>query len=97
MLNSSFLPFWEMRYPDFGVPKIRQAAQMTTESPTDADSQTLPAKPASKAWRTALFLAASAAFGGLAVAIWDRKILSDMRNRMPEPPQRSAGREDDIY
>jgi hypothetical protein len=97
MLKSSFLPFWEVQYSVADASKIRQAAQMTTEPPNNADTQPPPGKPAGKAWRTALLLAASAAFGGLAVAIWDRKILADMRNRMPEPPQRSAGREDDIY
>ncbi len=50
-----------------------------------------------KVWQTALLLAASAAFGGLAVAFWNRKTLSDIRNRPPEPPRRSLGREDDIY
>jgi hypothetical protein len=70
---------------------------MTQESIDDAEKQPSPAKLRKKVWRTALLLAASAAFGGLAVAIWDRKILADMRNRMPEPPQRTTGREDDIY
>jgi hypothetical protein len=70
---------------------------MIEETPVDAESLPAAAKPGRKVWRTALLLAASAAFGGLAVAIWDRKILADMRNRMPGPPQRSAGREDDIY
>jgi hypothetical protein len=50
-----------------------------------------------KLWQTALLLAASAAFGGLAVAFWNRKTLSDIRDRPPEPPRRSLGREDDIY
>jgi len=50
-----------------------------------------------KLWQTALLLAASAAFGGLTVAFWNRKTLADMRNRTPEAPRRSVGREDDIY
>jgi hypothetical protein len=70
---------------------------MPAETPDDTQNQVPLAKQGRWAWRTALLLAASAAFGGLAVAIWDRKTLADMRNRMPEPPQRSVGREDDIY
>jgi hypothetical protein len=50
-----------------------------------------------KFWQTALLLAASAAFGGLTVALWNRKTLADMRNRAPEQPPRAPGREDDIY
>jgi len=46
-------------------------------------------------WQTALLLAASAAFGGLAVAFWNRKTLAEFRK--PVPSRRSAGREDDIY
>jgi hypothetical protein len=50
-----------------------------------------------KLWQTALLLAGSAAFGGLAVAFFNRKTLAEMRNRTPDPPHRTAGREDDIY
>jgi fatty acid desaturase len=70
---------------------------MTVESTRNPENQPVAQKPARKLWSTALLLAASAAFGGLAVAIWDRKTLADMRNRMPESPRRSVGREDDIY
>lgn len=70
---------------------------MTKESTDSAESQPHSVSTGPKVLRTALLLAASAAFGGLAVAIWNRKTLADMRNRMPEPPQRSTGREDDIY
>jgi hypothetical protein len=49
-----------------------------------------------KLWQTALLLAGSAAFGGLAVAFWNRKMLAELRNQVPEP-RRTAGREDDIY
>jgi len=69
---------------------------MTEETPVDAENLPLAEKPGRKVWRTALLLAASAALGGLAVAIWNRKILADMRNRISEPPQHSAGREDDV-
>ena len=62
-----------------------------------SDPDNAPRDPGRKLWQTALLLAASAAFGGLAVAFWNRKTLTDIRNRTPEPPRRSLGREDDIY
>jgi hypothetical protein len=93
----SFLPFWEVRYSVVGPRSAAQIAHMTAESANNAEEKPLPAKAGRKVWRTALLLAASAAFGGLAVAIWNRKILADMRNRSLGPLQPSAGREDDIY
>lgn len=50
-----------------------------------------------KLWRTALLLAGSAAFGGLAVAFWNRKTLAELRKQASEPPLRTVGRDDDIY
>ena len=70
---------------------------MTSETDNERPDQSALVQSGRKVWQTALLLAASAVFGGLAVAIWDRKTLADMRNRTPEPPLRSAGREDDIY
>jgi hypothetical protein len=48
------------------------------------------AKRARRWLRAAVFIAGSAAFGGLAVALWDRKILTAMRgkNGEPAPPQK---------
>jgi hypothetical protein len=46
--------------------------------------------------RAALFFAGSAAFGGLAVALWDRKILTAMRGREEEPPERPRTPDEDI-
>jgi hypothetical protein len=34
-------------------------------------------------WRTGLLLATSAALGGIAVAIWNRRILAQMRQQDP--------------
>ncbi len=50
-----------------------------------------------KLWQTALLLAGSAVFGGLAVAFWNRKELAEMRSRVPENQQQPESREDDIY
>ena len=79
---------------------IRAAMTHSTEhdpiaSPPDASNSVRP--PRRKLWQTALLFAGSAAFGGLAVAFWNRKTLAEMRNRTPEPPHRTVGREDDIY
>jgi hypothetical protein len=52
--------------------------------------------PPAKLWKTALLLAGSAAFGGLAVALWNRKTLSEMHRR-PSEPVRSLPGEEDIY
>jgi hypothetical protein len=52
--------------------------------------------PGRKFWQTALLLAGSAAFGGLAVAFWNRKMLAEMRKQAPEPRQRPVSWEDDI-
>jgi hypothetical protein len=39
-------------------------------------------------WRTGLLLATSAAFGGIAVAIWNRRTLAQMRQQSaPGPPR----------
>jgi hypothetical protein len=45
-----------------------------------------------KRWRTALLLVSSATLGGIAVAIWNRRLLGDLRSsletaadRDPEP------------
>lgn len=49
-----------------------------------------------KFWKTALFFAGSAAFGGLAVALWNRKTLSEMHRRPSESVRPLPG-EEDIY
>jgi hypothetical protein len=38
-------------------------------------------------WRTSLLLATSAALGGIAVAIWNRRILAQMRQQNPPDEQ----------
>jgi len=50
-----------------------------------------------KLFRAALFFAGSAVFGGLAVALWDRKALTAMRRRETEPvAPPPPGRDEDI-
>jgi hypothetical protein len=71
---------------------------MTANAARDP-STSLPDTPHTgrKLWQTVLLLAGSAAFGGLAVAFWNKKTLAEMRNRTPEPSGRPIAREDDIY
>jgi len=38
-------------------------------------------------WRTGLLLATSAALGGIAVALWDRRTLAQMRQQPPSPDE----------
>jgi hypothetical protein len=45
------------------------------------DSQ--PAPEPRNLWRTGLLLATSAALGGIAVAIWDRRTLAKIRQQTP--------------
>ena len=51
-----------------------------TSSPTTS----LAAGRSGKFLRAALFFVGSAAFGGLAVALWDRKILASLRGKEGE-------------
>jgi hypothetical protein len=61
------------------------------QEPSDAPSR------ARKWLRAAVFFAGSAAFGGLAVALWDRKTLTAMRGKSVDHPAAPKGREEDIY
>jgi hypothetical protein len=92
--------FWNHKLVQGPRARILQSVAMTADSDPKSnrfDSPSPARDSGRKLWQTALLLAASAAFGGLAVAFWNRKTLSDIRNRPPEPPRRSLGREDDIY
>jgi hypothetical protein len=53
------------------VPKTRP--QAPDESPSEPERRNL--------WRSGLLLATSAAFGGIAVAIWNRRTLAKMRQQ----------------
>jgi len=58
------------------------------------ETTSVPAK-ASRFWRAALFFAGSAAFGGLAVALWDRKTLTAMQRKNAEHDPSNHGTNDD--
>jgi hypothetical protein len=60
---------------------IRQFANFRTGPVFVDDSQ--PATEPRNLWRTGLLLATSAALGGIAVAIWDRRTLAKMRQQTP--------------
>jgi len=53
-----------------------------------------------KLWKRALLLVGSAALGGLAVALWNRRELTQMqgeRSRPPEMPPTDTSVEEEIY
>jgi hypothetical protein len=95
-----FIPFQEF-HRSCPLPPARNTIlynDMTANAARDP-STSLPDTPHTgrKLWQTVLLLAGSAAFGGLAVAFWNKKTLAEMRNRTPEPSGRPIAREDDIY
>jgi hypothetical protein len=54
--------------------------------PVLVESPQHPAEP-KNFWRTSLLLATSAALGGIAVAIWNRRILAQIRQQIPPDEQ----------
>jgi hypothetical protein len=50
-----------------------------------ADENSTPAGSRRKIWKTTLLLFGSVAFGGLAVALWNRGELAQMRDQRPDP------------
>jgi hypothetical protein len=51
---------------------------------THAEAQDDPSQPERRnLWRSGLLIATSAAFGGIAVAIWNRRTLAKMRQETP--------------
>jgi hypothetical protein len=66
----------------------------------DANSDSA-SKSRSKSWKTALLLLGSIAFGGLAIAFWNRNELTQMRdqggNSTPERSSSSAPPDDETF
>jgi hypothetical protein len=60
---------------------IRKFASFRSGPTLVDDSQPIP-EPRNL-WRTGLLLATSAALGGIAVAIWDRRTLAKIRQQTP--------------
>jgi hypothetical protein len=63
-----------------------------------ADSNSATASSRPKLWETILLLAGSAAFGGVALALWNRRDLARIREQgnIPACDEPFAG-EDDLY
>jgi hypothetical protein len=61
------------------------------------DQDTSLAAPRRKLWQTILLLAGSAAVGGLAVVIWNRKDLAQMHMANPDPAGEPLPADDEIY
>jgi hypothetical protein len=49
----------------------------------EAQDESLSAPERRNPWRSGLLIATSAAFGGIAVAIWNRRTLAKMRQQTP--------------
>ena len=62
---------------------IRKFASFRSGPMLVDDSQ--PVSEPRNLWRTGLLLATSAALGGIAVAIWDRRTLAKIRQQTPPP------------
>ena len=60
------------------MPLRKLSMPIPFRSKVESIAQVLPAQRRNL-WRTSLLLASSAAFGGIAVAIWNRRTLAKMR------------------
>jgi hypothetical protein len=63
------------------LPKFR--LEVVSAAHADAPDQSLPVPERRSFWRSGLLIATSAAFGGIAVAIWNRRTLAKMRQKIP--------------
>jgi hypothetical protein len=61
--------------------KFRLNLVSTTPAQAPDESPAPPERP--NLWRSGLLIATSAAFGGIAVAIWNRRTLAKMRQQTP--------------
>jgi hypothetical protein len=61
--------------------KFRLNLVPTTHAEAQEESPSQPERP--NLWRSGLLIATSAAFGGIAVAIWNRRTLAKMRQQTP--------------
>ena len=59
--------------------KFRLDLVPTTHAEAQEESLSQPERP--NLWRSGLLIATSAAFGGIAVAIWNRRTLAKMRQQ----------------
>ena len=59
--------------------KFRLDLVSTTDAETSEENPSLPERR--NFWRSGLLIATSAAFGGIAVAIWNRRTLAKMRQQ----------------
>jgi hypothetical protein len=72
------MPFRKLLIPIASTTKM----ETTTPAPfVEAPGETPSAPPRRSFWRTGLLLTTSAALGGIAVAIWNRRTLAHMRQQ----------------
>ena len=67
------------------MPLRKFRLQVVSPSNAEALEETGSAPERRNLWRSGLLIATSAAFGGIAVAIWNRRTLAKMRQ--PNPPR----------
>jgi hypothetical protein len=72
--------------------KIGRAGENPSPAPSE-DASPAPSKER-QFWRTGLLLTSSAALGGIAVAIWNRRSLARIRQKYESVPP--ANQEDDV-
>jgi hypothetical protein len=72
------MPFRKLLIPIASTPKMEDTASAPfVEVPSETPSPPV----GRRLWRTGLLLATSAALGGIAVAIWNRRTLARMRQQ----------------
>jgi hypothetical protein len=67
------------------MPLRKFRLEVVSPSNPEAQEQSDSAPERRNFWRSGLLIATSAAFGGIAVAIWNRRTLAKMRQ--PAPPR----------
>jgi hypothetical protein len=80
------MPFRKLHIPVASTAKM----ESTTPEPLAEVPGETPSAPSRRSfWRTGLLLTTSAALGGIAVAIWNRRTLAHMRHQSDVQDERS--------
>jgi len=66
-------------------------------TPESSEASVTPPKSERKFLHTSLLIAGSALFGGLAVALWNRRTLTQMRREVPDSEINPPVEKDAIY
>jgi hypothetical protein len=63
------------------MPLRKFRLDLVSTTPAEAPDESLSVPERRNPWRSGLLIATSAAFGGIAVAIWNRRTLAKMRQQ----------------